>query len=176
MQTSPAIRRSLTRIACAGALFATLAGPALADKTSTIKLKIGIAFTETIAASADGVCPYFEGHLSGAGFSTDLGAVTVQATDCFVPTDPSGANFMFMTKPGTSVALRTASGDTLFGTYQGTATGQPYPIEALSGTVTFAGGTGRFAKASGTGTLEGVENIGGEPATGVIVISGKVTY
>lgn len=176
MQASPALRRSLSRLACAGALFATLASPALADKTSSVKLKIGIAFTETLALSSDGICPVFEGRISGTGYSTDLGAVSVQATDCFVPTDASGTNFMFMTKPGTVVSLKTASGDILYGTYQGTATGQPFPIEALSGTVTFAGGTGRFAKASGTGTLEGVENIGSEPATGVIVISGKVTY
>ena len=114
------------------------------------------------------------GNITGGGYATELGAVTVQATDCFVPTGPM--SFAFATRPDTFVTLTTASGDQLFGTYSGTAVGNPLPVLAINGNVTFTGGTGRFKRASGSGTLQGVENIGSTPAVGFLVISGTLTF
>ena len=178
MYASPALRRPFAGLAGAAALIAMLAvsGPAYAGKEGSLTLRIGVAISETLAPGTDGICPGFEGHIRGVGYSTELGAVSVQATDCFIPTDFSGQNFAFASKPGTVVTLTTSSGDTLVGTTQGTATGQPFPIEAISGKVTFTGGTGRYKNATGSGSIEGIENIGTTPATGILVISGTITY
>ena len=86
------------------------------------------------------------------------------------------AGIAFATKPGTVVTLTTANGDQLFGSYAGTATGAPYPIESISASLKISGGTGRYANASGSATIEGVENIGTVPAVGVLVISGRLSY
>ena len=178
MYASPALQRPFASLAGAAALIAMLAvsGPAYAGKETSLTLRIGLAISETLAPVTDGICHGFEGHIQGVGYSTELGAVSVQATDCFVQTDSSGQNFAFASKPGTVVTLTTSSGDTLIGTTQGTATGQPFPIEAISGRVTFTGGTGRYKNAAGSGSIEGIENIGTTPATGILVISGTITY
>ena len=180
MYASPALRRPFAGLAGAAALIAMLAvsGPAHAGKEGSLTLRIGVAISETLAPGTDGICPGFEGHIRGVGYSTELGAVGIEATDCFVPApgDTTGSNFVFWTKPGTVVTLTTSSGDTLVGTTQGTATGQPFPIEAISGKVTFTGGTGRYKNAAGSGSIEGIENIGTTPATGILVISGTITY
>lgn len=176
MYASPALRRPFASLAGAGALIAMLAsaGPAYAGKETSLTLKIGVAISETITETGNPLCPAI-GQINGLGYSTELGAVRVQATDCFYPTEPFG-NFAFFTKPGTMVTLTTASNEMLYGTYQGTATGQPFPIEAISANVSFNGGTGRFEKATGSATIDGIENIGTVPATGVLLITGKVTY
>lgn len=170
------ISASFTRLACAAALAAagtsTLADP---GKTRTLELKIGVAIAETLSPGDSATCPLI-GHVSGAGYATELGAVSVLATDCFAPTDTTGTAFAFFTRPGTLVKLKTASGDELHGTYQGTAVGNPYPIQAISGNVAFSGGTGRFKRASGSASIEGVENIGTTPAVGFLVISGQLTF
>ncbi|MEO6409406.1 MAG: hypothetical protein ABIO45_11730 [Burkholderiaceae bacterium] len=166
------------RLALAGALFLALGGqPALADgaKTSTVDLKIGVAITETLGPGDSAECPYI-GQISGSGYSTELGAVEIAAIDCVVPTDASFTSFAFFTRPGTFVTVTTRSGGQLFGSYAGTATGAPAPIESISAKLTISGGNGRYRKASGTATIEGVENVGTMPAVGVLVISGKLSY
>jgi hypothetical protein len=52
-----------------------------------------------------------------------------------------------------------ANGDQIFGTYVGTATviqpPSPVAIFSVNGTITFTGGTGRFAGATGSTTMAG---------------------
>ena len=170
MNSPSVLRRPFTTLACAAALLAA-AGGAFADpgKGKSIELKIGVAIAETLTPEDSPSCPFI-GTITGGGYATELGAVTVQATDCFAQTDTT--SFAFKTRPGTVVTLTTASGDQLFGTYSGTAVGNPFPVLAINGNVTFNGGTGRFKRASGSGTLQGVENIGTTPAVGFLVISG----
>lgn len=173
MNSPSLLRRPFTTLACAAALLAA-AGGAFADsgKGTSIELKIGVAISETLTPGDSQSCPLI-GNITGGGYATELGAVTVQATDCFAPTGPS--SFAFATRPGTFVTLTTASGDALYGTYSGTAVGNPLPVLAINGSVTFTGGTGRFKRASGSGTLQGVENIGTTPAVGFLVISGTLS-
>ena len=176
LQYRAAVHRAVHTYAVAGALFtAVLAPPAMADGGRTIKLRIGVAITEMIGAGDSPACPLI-GQITGSGYSTELGAVGIRATDCFVPTDATGTSFAFATKPGTVVTLTTANGDQLFGSYAGTATGAPAPIESISANLTISGGTGRYLNASGSANIEGVENIGTMPAVGVLVISGRLSY
>ena len=167
---------ALLRNACAGAMLAALCTqPALAGdaKTTNVKLRIGVAFTETIRPSDSTSCPGLIGEISGTGYSTELGAVGIRSTDCFVP-DPTGTTLKFFTNP--RVTLTTLGGDEIWGTYEGTATGAPLPIISISANLMIAGGTGRYVNASGTASIEGIENIGSAPAVGVLVISGKLSY
>ena len=166
---------ALIRLALSAAALAALVGqPALADGVKTVKLRIGVAITEEISPGDSVACPAI-GHIVGSGYSTELGAVTVQATDCFVPDATTPGSFNFYTRPLTFVTLSTANGQ-LFGSYAGTATGAPYPIESISASLKISGGTGRYANASGSANIEGVENIGTMPAVGVLVISGRLSY
>ena len=71
------------------------------------------------------------------------------------------AEFAIVDDPATTVYLQSADGDRLYYTFDATyesfaaETGAaPWPI-AFSGTMTFTGGTGRFADASGTAALTG---------------------
>ena len=172
MNLTSVLRRPFTTLACAAALLAATGG-ALAEpgKGKSLELKIGVAISETLTSGDPATCPVI-GNITGGGYATELGAVTVQATDCFAPTGPT--SFAFVTHPITVVTLTTASGEALYGTYSGTAVGNPFPVLAINGNVTFNGGTGRFKRASGSGTLQGVENIGITPAVGFLVISGSL--
>ena len=140
-------------------------------KTTTVDLRIGVAFTETIG-QGDSLCQVI-GQINGSGYSTVLGAVGIQSTDCIVP-DDAFSSFKFSSHP--RVKLTTRNGDEIWGTYDGIATGAPPPIASISATLTIAGGTGRYKNASGSATIEGVENIGTVPAVGVLVISGMLSY
>ena len=151
------------------------AQPAFAGdvKTITVDLRIGVAFTETIGPGDSLKCPVI-GQINGNGYSTVLGAVGIQSTDCILPADATFSSFKFSSYP--RVTLTTRNGDEIWGTYDGIATGAPPPIASISATLTIAGGTGRYKNASGSATIEGVENIGLMPAVGVLVISGKLSY
>ncbi len=175
MYTFPAL--SFLRPALAACVLVALGSPpALADKTTDIDLRIGVAITETIEPGDSMACPMI-GRLSGHGYSTELGPVSVEATDCFVPTDATGTSFKFFTKPETVVKLTTRNGDQVFGSYEnGLAKGAPFPIMSISANLKISGGTGLYRKASGSATIEGIENIGVVPAVGVLVISGKLSY
>ena len=157
-------------------LAALCAQPALAAdaRTTNVKLRIGVAFTETIQFPGDENCPAI-GHISGSGFSTVLGVIGIKSTDCVFPADATLSSFKFFSYP--RVTLTTSSGDEIWATYKdGTATGSPPPILSISANLTIAGGTGRYENAFGSATIEGVENIGSVPPVGVLVISGKLSY
>ena len=103
-----------------------------------------------------------------------MGRVSFSAHDCinFLPTGASA----FQTYQGTNAVLTSSSGDQLFATYTGTATPQAGGALLLSGTFSFKGGTGRFAGAKGTGTLNGLEDISTKPPTGVLWLSGRLSF
>lgn len=173
--TSLLLSSTLLRIVSTAAMLAAFgAQPALAadNKTTTVDLRIGVAFSETIGPG-DSHCPAI-GHITGSGYSTELGAVGIRSTDCVVPDDATFSSFQFFSYP--RVTLTTRNGDEIWGTYKGTATGSPPPIASISATLSIAGGTGRYRNASGSATIEGVENIATVPAVGVLVISGKLSY
>ena len=90
---------ALIRLALSAAALAALVGqPALADGVKTVKLRIGVAITEEISQGDSFACPAI-GHIVGSGYSTELGAVTVQATDCFVPDATTPARLTFTRDP-----------------------------------------------------------------------------
>jgi hypothetical protein len=92
-------------------------------------------------------------HGSGTGTATRLGLFTVEF--------PHEVNFVTRVGDGT-YTFTAANGDMLIGDFTGQATGAP-PLISIVEHITVTGGTGRFAGATGTITVERTFN----QATGV---------
>jgi len=107
--------------------------------------------TGTIAPAADCAPPLLLESEVGGGTATHVGNYTIVNSHCV---DPSTGALT-----GGQFVKTAANGDQLFGTYVGTATPiqppTPIGIFQISGTVTFTGGTGRFAEAIGTTDMQG---------------------
>lgn len=112
----------------------------------------------------------FGGTISGHGKSALMGKVVFIGTDCITPVGPlfnfSGGKFVVMT----------TSGDQIFANYSGqfVPTGEGTKYVFSGATFQITGGTGKYAKITGAGTLSGGEDM----ATGVgnIKLSGRILY
>jgi hypothetical protein len=107
----------------------------------------------TIAPDAKCTAPLLLERDAGGGIATHIGKYTIVNSHCV---DPSTGALT-----GGTFVKTAANGDQLFGTYVGTATvvqpPSPVGIFSVSGTITFTGGTGRFARATGSTTMAGTE-------------------
>ncbi len=114
--------------------------------------------------------PYLVGVTTGSGHVSHLGATTGISTDCVTPTSAYTYTFSYG-----KLTLTAASGDEVRAEYSGslspTATA---PIYAIAGTYRITGGTGRFSGASGTGTLQGIENL--QTGQGQLQLTGTISY
>ncbi len=111
-------------------------------------------------ATTTGYCaPYtLQIHIVGSGPLSFLGETQFDGTICSVWTDNIPPFEGTMTGDGTAVA---ANGDIVYMTMEGTYYAQNPPPTTLriTATYTVTGGTGRFAAASGSGTLYGEEDL-----------------
>jgi hypothetical protein len=184
MNPVPSTRRHAARTAVKLlALSAALAaGPAAAKNEALVA---GIQFGEALGALPDdcvsgGAGPALGGYIQGTGLATVVGAFQLASVDCIQTSSPEGdPPFAFSSS---SFTLTTANGDAIHATYSGTATpvsAQTPWLLALRGTVTFTGGTGRFAKVKGSGTLSGIEDISPlqslQPARGYLTLTGQIS-
>lgn len=104
------------------------------------------------------------GRISGSGLgTTGLGAFTISSLDCVRAASPNfQPPFVFSS---TSLKLTTSNGDEIVATYSGTALLDPVTfLLVLNGTFEFTGGTGKYKKVRGSGSLVGAEDISGFPA------------
>jgi hypothetical protein len=175
--------RSTVRRPFYGPLVATAAllvsGPAWSgERAKLLPFKAGMSFSEVLGPpttecylSAPGGSAA-GGTISGSGLATFIGAFSMSSHDCITSSHtPLYPPFNFSSR---HVVLQAADGDQLVATYTGTATPQTDGSLVLRGSFTFTGGTGRFATASGYGTLEGVQNIATVPATGFVMLTGQL--
>jgi hypothetical protein len=101
----------------------------------------------------------------GAGHATHLGAYTEVGTVAFTPTnDPA-----VLRVDGANV-YTAANGDQLYGSFTGELNGV---TGAVTATITYAGGTGRFAGATGSSALTGQMLGGGALA---VSVDGGLSY
>jgi hypothetical protein len=113
--------------------------------------------------------------LEGGGTATHVGKYTIINSHCVDPTSGILSDGSF-----TKTA---ANGDQLFGTYVGTSSviqpPAPVGIFAVTGTLTYTGGTGRFADITGTAIMEGTltADFSKEPVTAssTLIMVGEIS-
>jgi hypothetical protein len=131
-------------------LLAALAAPAYA--AANRPFKADIAVQEQLGRSTDCLGdqgqPGLQGHFSGSGQATHLGAVHILSVHCVTPRQDlsSFINRGVMTIEG-------ANGDQVFAEYSGFITRSDAGVFTFEGTYFITGGTGRFVDASGMGAL-----------------------
>jgi len=118
----------------------------------------------------------------GKGTASHLGRVAFVSTDCVAP---SGYNLTFTDGKLTVTAT---NGDKLFITYYGlfvptgatSASGLPvFALYKEGSAFLITGGTGRFAKATGSGLISGQEDVSPDPdlpSTGKMQLEGTISY
>ena len=168
------IRRSFA----ASTLRVALSAAAIAVATTAVAGPTNVPFKATFVTQEQlhpdpAVCqtaPYLVGVTTLSGHASHLGATTGVSSDCVTPTSPY--TFSFANGKLTATA---ANGDELRAEYSGTLspTATP-PIFAVAGSYRITGGTGRFSGASGSGTLQGIENI--QTGQGQLQLSGAISY
>ncbi|HEX9453518.1 MAG TPA: hypothetical protein VGA27_04140 [Candidatus Binatia bacterium] len=129
--------------------------------------KATVAITEVIQSDATGVC-FLIGDISGTGQATQLGQVTVVSSDCINPMGPTAFSFS-----SNQLVITTANGDQIFAMYNGTLTTEG-GVGVITGGYQIVGGTGRYSKATGAGTVQGVEDM--STGKGLVGLTGTLSY
>ena len=161
--------RTIARPAAATLLLAASA-TASAGSWVTEPLDVEGVLVEAVGPSAR--CPsQFGGTISGHGTSNMMGGkVVFIATDCITPTPP-----LFNFSNGKFIVM-TTTGEQIYANYSGqmvpTGEGAKYVFSGATFQVT--GGTGKFAKVTGGGTLTGGEDM--LTGAGTIKLTGRVLY
>ena len=155
------------RAAAFTTLIALLAPAAQAGKPS-VPFKASLKTQETLAFNPV-ACPttFLEGTTVASGNASHMGSVTLRSTDCVVQ---AAGQFTFTDG---RLVLTAANGDQVTANYSGMLLpSAESPVYILTGSYTVVGGTGRFANATGSGSLQGSNNIvtgqGSYTATGFI--------
>ena len=126
--------------------------PRVSEAQLSLPFKATIAITESIQVIGSVPC-FVEGDISGTGQATKLGKVSVVSTDCINPITETLFSFL-----STDVVFTTANGDQVFAIYSGTFSIQGQ-VGVITGAYLIVGGTGRYALATGAGTVNGQEDM-----------------
>jgi hypothetical protein len=148
---------SLLMFASIGASAAPAANP----------LQISGVFQEQAGPSAR-CTSLFGGSLAGHGSSALVGQVAFVANDCITPSGP-----LYNFSHGHFIVI-TTTGEQILADYSGqmVPTGVGAQYEFSGGTFQITGGTGRYAKASGGGTLSGGEDLA--TGSGRLQLAGQI--
>lgn len=158
----------------AALLLSSLAfAPAASFAQTAVPFSGTFTIDETLEETGDLKCPLI-GIISGQGKASHLGRATISGTNCVVPPAP-GAPPVYTFSDG-KIILMAANGDTLNGTFNGSfiPTGKGTVFTVVNGTYSFNRGTGRFAAATGTGTLTGTQDI--VTGKGQLQAKGTISY
>ncbi|MES2758847.1 MAG: hypothetical protein V4693_15845 [Pseudomonadota bacterium] len=160
--------KSTLRLATTAALLMASIGAA-AQPATTKPLEITGVYQEQVGPSAR--CPSnFGGTIAGHGQSTPLGRVAFIATDCITPQPP-----LYNFSQGRLVVV-TTSGDQVYASYSGqfvpTGNGTNYVFSGATFQIT--GGNGRYARATGGGSLDGTQDMA--TGMGTLKLSGQIRY
>ena len=158
---SPRVRHVLA------ALAVTSIASGVANAGSSVPFNATIAVQENLIGMNAPECTLIS-DVSGTGTASHLGKVTLHATDCINPVGATTLKFV----SNTPVVLTAANGDQVRATYSGFVSIEG-ASELITGAFVITGGTGRFAQATGAGTLQGVEDATGQ---GQIELTGTISY
>jgi len=136
---------------------------------SAVPLRATIMITEKVVPSTQVGC-LLVGTITGNGTTTRLGAVHLASVDCINPLSTTA--FLFVSD---AVVLTVDGGEQLWAAYGGTLSATNGSIK---GTYVIIGGTGRFAHATGLGTIDGAEQIDFATGQGIgqIQLKGTLFY
>lgn len=171
----PKIASAVAVICAVTASNAFAAGP---KQTTNLPFKATFTISELLSASGITGCP-LAGMISGIGETNLFGKAILAATDCVTPPQTLAEPYIFN---GGKFVLTTGSGETLFATYHGEfwPTTTPGVYQVQNGSFSITGGTGRYIRAYGQGTLTGNETLSKQPftipATGVLNADGLISY
>jgi hypothetical protein len=149
---------------------ACLGGPATA--AGEVPFEATLAVREVVAFTLLPPC-FAVGALTGSGRATSLGPVSAVSQDCINPLgefDPAAGSYHFAST-GTGLVFKTVDGSVVHATYSGTLSHRAGAPHEIAGHFVITGGTGRYARASGGGTLSGYEDI-----SGVVLGVGQVVF
>ena len=162
----------LRTIARPAAVTLLLAASASASAGSWVTEPLDVEGVLVEAVGPRAGCPVnFGGTISGHGTSNMMGGkVVFIATDCITPAPP-----LFNFSNGKFIVM-TTSGDQIYANYSGqfVPTGEGAKFVFSGATFQITGGTGKFSKVSGGGTLTGSEDM--ITGTGVIKLTGQALY
>lgn len=157
--------RTSALAACLASTLA-LAGPTGVPFKASLTTHEVIGFDPVACQSA----PFLAGTTTASGQASHLGAVTGSGTDCITPTSAYTSVFS-----NGKLSVIAANGDELRADYSGNLSPSATPpVFVINGTYRITGGTGRFANASGTGTVGGLENL--VTHQGQLEFKGSLTY
>jgi hypothetical protein len=169
--SQPGFKRA-TRFAVSSLGAALIASSAAAAQVASFSATLG--FIETIAGP-QGSCDAI-GSVTGVGLEPQLGVVRLTSQDCInVIGFDTATGVPIYRFAGDGLSFTLANGQMLFGRYEGTFTPQADGTYRIAGQFTVTGGTGRYSKATGGGTLSGVEDISTVPAKGVVQLTGTIS-
>jgi hypothetical protein len=152
------------------ALWTGLASPWALGAPSVTPLRATIVFTEQVVPASNPAEPCaLIGTITGDGVTTKLGAVHLASRDCINPVSPT--SFVFLSDD----VVLTIGGDEIWAAYGGTLSAADGTIK---GSYFIFGGTGRFAHATGVGTINGFEaiNFANGMGQGQIELKGSLAY
>jgi hypothetical protein len=155
----------------AAALTVLLASPLAAQTVIPKPFKAVVRTQESLVLNPEACAtsPFLQGNTAGTGTATSMGKITAASADCIVPGEGT------YTFTGGRLVLTGADGDTLTAEYSGFLTPTAkYPVFSLSGSYRIVGGTGRFTGATGSGSLQGTNNIA--TGAGAYTAAGVVAY
>jgi len=162
----------LRAVARPAAVSLLLAASATASAGDWVVAQLDVEGTLVEAVGPADRCPSkFGGTISGHGKSNMMGGkVVFIATDCITPV---GSLYNFSN--GKFIVM-TTSGDQIFANYSGqfVPIGQGAKYVFSGATFQVTGGTGKFKKASGGGSLTGDEDM--ITGTGNIKLAGRLLY
>jgi hypothetical protein len=156
-------RKKTSAVIAASILMSIIAST---DARSTPLTISGLTHEQLIPSSD---CPSQVGGVTtGTGFSSLLGAVSLEARDCFSQID----NYFFFT--GT-MTFTMSDKDVFYADYEGLLKPTLYPsiLVFADSVFTITGGTGRFLNASGEGILQGGQNI--QTGYGLMMAIGEIS-
>lgn len=143
--------------------------PRTAGAVSPARFKAVVAISETINKVGIPPC-LLVGNISGTGLASHGGKITVASTDCINPMNPTATAFSFASE---RVVLTAASGEQIWARYAGTLTVEGF-IGVIAGGYEIIGGTGRYAAATGAGSIQGIEDM--TTGKGQIQLIGTIAY
>jgi hypothetical protein len=134
-------------------LLQAFVSPNAANAQSSVPFKATVSIAESIQVVGSAPC-LLVGNISGTGTATHVGNISVASTDCINPISETAFSFFSLNK----LVITAANGDQIFATYSGTLSVQGQ-FGVISGGYLIVGGTGRYTRATGAGTLNGQEDL-----------------